>query len=189
MLPLTPNMLLLGRSSDSSPPLIYSEDQKFCSRLAYVSQVEQEWWDRWHKSVLPTLFPYKKWKKKQENVAVGDVVMLKYPGHFKDDYCLARVSEVYPDEEGLVRTCQVQYRKKNPKEALTVFKSKPLISEKVTVHRLHPLGLADEVAAQCQQAVQDEVRDEGVVQCIQGGGDVSESEAIAALHGKDEVIK
>ena len=164
MLPLTPNMLLLGRSSDLSPPLIYSEDQKFCSRLAYVSQVEQDWWDRWHKSVLPTLFPYKKWKKRQENIRVGDIVMLRYPGHFKDDYCLAKVSEVYPDEEGLVRTCQVQYRKKNPKEALKVYKSKPLISEKVTVHRLHPLGLADEAHGHDHGAVQGEEKGVEVAQ-------------------------
>ena len=43
MLPITPNMLLLGRSSDVSPPLIYSEDNRFSSRLAYVAQVEQTW--------------------------------------------------------------------------------------------------------------------------------------------------
>ena len=45
MLPITPNMLLLCRSSDVSPPLIYSEDNRFSSRLAYVAQVEQTWWD------------------------------------------------------------------------------------------------------------------------------------------------
>ena len=95
--------------------------------------------------------------------------MLRYPGHFKDDYCLAEVSEVYPDEEGLVRTCQVQYRKKNPKEALKVYKSKPLISEKVTVHRLHPLGLADEAHGLDHGAVQGEVEGGEAAQALKGG--------------------
>ena len=43
MLPITPNMLLIGRSSDVSPPMVYSADDKFCRRLAYVDQVEQDW--------------------------------------------------------------------------------------------------------------------------------------------------
>ena len=96
--------------------------------------------------MLPTLFAHKKWKKKQENLAVGDIVMLMYAGHFKDDYCLARVSEVHPDEQGLVRVVTVQFRKRNPKESKSVYKAKPLISEKVAVHRLHRLDLADEAA-------------------------------------------
>ena len=40
MMPLTPNMLLLARSSNISPPMDYSQDDRFCTRLAYVAQVE-----------------------------------------------------------------------------------------------------------------------------------------------------
>ena len=54
MMPLTPNMLLLARSSNISPSMNYSPDDRFCTRLAYVAQVEKEWWDRWIKVVLPT---------------------------------------------------------------------------------------------------------------------------------------
>ena len=144
MLPLTPNMMLLGKSSNLSPPMIYSADDKFCRRLAYVDQVEQEWWSRWYKQVLPTLFTYKKWKRKQTNLQVGDIVMMQYPGHFKDDYTLAKVSAVHPDDEGLVRVVTVQYRKKDPRESSRIYKSKPLLSEQVAIHRLHRLDLADE---------------------------------------------
>jgi hypothetical protein len=165
MMPLTPNMLLLGRSSDISPPLIYSEDDKFSTRLAYVAQVEQDWWDRWYKQVLPTLFTYKKWKRKQENIRVEDIVMLRYPGHFKDDYTMAKVVEVHPDDEGLVRIATVQYRKKNPRESKTVCKTKPLITERVAIHRLHRLDLADESAE--YEAV---LAGQGVVQGVQGSG-------------------
>ena len=145
MLPITPNMLLLGRSSDSSPPLDYSPDERFSSRLAYVSEVEKDWWRRWYVQVLPTLFSYKRWKRKQRNLVVGDIVLLHYPNHFKDDYCLGKISDVHPDEEGDVRLVTVQYRKKNPRESLTVCRTRPLITEKMAVHRLHRLDLADEV--------------------------------------------
>ena len=58
MMPLTPNMMLLGRTSNESPPLEYNEDEKFCSRLSYVAKVESEWWGKWVKDVMPTLLPY-----------------------------------------------------------------------------------------------------------------------------------
>ena len=93
---------------------------------------------------LPTLYTYKKWKRKQTNLQVGDIVMMQYPGHFKDDYTLAKVSAVHPDDEGLVRVVTVQYRKKDPKESSRIYKSKPLLSEQVAIHRLHRLDLADE---------------------------------------------
>ena len=42
MLPITPNMMLLSRSSSESPPMEYSADDRFCVRLAFVAQVEKE---------------------------------------------------------------------------------------------------------------------------------------------------
>lgn len=144
MLVLTPNHMLLARSSNISPPLEYSAADKFCSRLAYVAEVEKEWWDRWMKQVLPTLFSYKKWKVKQENIKAGELVMLKYPGQFKDDYCIAKVTDVHPSEDGLVRQVSVSYRKKNSRESPTVCKTRPLITEKVAIHRLHRLQLVDD---------------------------------------------
>ena len=96
--------------------------------------------------VLPTLFSYKRWKRKQRNLVIEDIVLLHYPNHFKDDYCLGKVSDVHPDEEGDVRLVTVQYRKKNPRESLTVCRTRPLITEKMAVRRLHRLDLADEVS-------------------------------------------
>ena len=93
--PLTPNMMLLGRNSNESPPLTYSEDDRFCARLAYVTAVESQWWDKWVIEVLPKLLPCKKWKKKEENIEVGDIVLMWYPGNIKDDYRMARVKEVH----------------------------------------------------------------------------------------------
>ena len=142
MVPLTPNMMLLGRSSNESPPLDYSEDEKFCSRLSYVSTVESAWWKKWAKEVLPTLLPYTRWRKEQKNLAVGDVVMMWYAGNMKDHYRLARVSETFPDQKGLVRTVTVKYRKKNPREPKTVCTSKNLVEEKVAVQRLQLLQAA-----------------------------------------------
>ena len=144
MTPLTPNMLLLGRSSNFSPPLDYSEDDKFCARLKYVGQVEKEWWDKWIVQVWPTLFPYKKWKTERRNIQKEELVLLRYPGPFKDDYTIAKVIDVIPGSDGLVRRVRVAYKKKNSKEPAHVYKSKPLIEEEVAIHRIHRLQLMDE---------------------------------------------
>ena len=87
--PLTPNMMLLGRNSNQSPPLDYNPDERFSSRLAYVASVESSWWEKWIKEVMPTLLPLQRWKIVHENLKVGDIVHLWYEGNIKDDYRLA----------------------------------------------------------------------------------------------------
>ena len=134
-MPLTPNHMLLGRSSPESPPLQYTHDDRFSKRLSYVAAVEQEWWSRWVKTVLPTMLPAKKWKKEQINSNVGDVVMLAFPGKIKDGYVLAKVTEVFKDSKGLVHKPRVKFRRKNVGEKPDVCKSK-MEEDVVAVQRL-----------------------------------------------------
>ena len=134
--PLTPNQLLLGRTDNDGPVLDYTADDKFTTRLSYVSQVYSCWWERWIKQVLPTLIPVKRWKHKKGNLEIGDVVMMLYPGNIKCDYRLAKVTDVHPDPKGLVRTVTVSYRKRDSREDAKAYKSKPLVNEKVSVQRL-----------------------------------------------------
>ena len=70
--------------------------------------------------------------------------MLFYPGHFRDDYCIAKVVDTHMDEDKKVRKVTITYRKKNPREPRNICKSKSMIIEKVCVHRLHRLHLVDE---------------------------------------------
>ena len=109
-----------------------------------MGQVEKEWWDKWILQVWPTMFSYKKWKTERKNVQKNELVLLKYPGPFKDDYTIARVINVLPGSDGLFRRVRLGYRKKNSKEPPHVCKSKPLIEEEVAVHRNHRLQLLDE---------------------------------------------
>ena len=143
MQPLTPNQLLLGRNTAEVPTMEYDVSNKFCARVAYVQNVHTEWWARWIEEVLPTLIPCKKWQSRQRNMMKGDMVMLNYKGNLVDDYKLAKVTDVYPDEQGVVRTVQVSYRKRYKREPVEVYRSKPLVYEKVGVQRLtllQPVG-------------------------------------------------
>ena len=110
--------------------------------------------------MLPTIFSYKRWKFKKENITVGDLVMLKYPGQFKDDYCVAKVIKAEPDKDGLVRKVVVAFKKRNPRESKMIYKSKPLLHEEVAVHRLQKLHLADGPALLGDNAVMQGNREE-----------------------------
>ena len=96
--PITPNQLLLGKTDDEAPPLDYDDTDKHTARLAYVSAVYGAWWNAWYQQVLPTLVPFKKWRKEMRNLEVDDIVYMYYPNSIKDDYRLARVMETFPDE-------------------------------------------------------------------------------------------
>ena len=137
--PITPNQLLLGKTDDTAPPLEYAEDDRLTARLAYISNVYESWWKAWHKQVLPTLIPCRKWRKKDRNLQVGDVVHMYYSGSIKDDYRLARVVETYPDESNLVRTVKVAFKRRDKRESAKDYKSIPLIEEIVSVQRLYVL--------------------------------------------------
>ena len=144
MMPITPNHLLLGRATIEVPDMDYDPTSKFSARLAYVEQVYKAWWSKWIQDVLPTLVPCKRWKYIQRNVKVGDVVMMKYASSIKDEYRLARVLEVYPDDKGLVRTVKIGYRRKDKREGPNVYWKKPLVEEKVAVQRLAMLQAVNE---------------------------------------------
>ena len=144
MLPLTPNHLLLGKSTIDVPDIDYDQDDKFSARLAYVQQVFRAWWDRWIQDVLPTLVPCKRWKEIGKNLKKDDIVMMKYAGNLQDDYRLARVMEVFPDKKGLVRTVRVGFRRRDKREKPEVYWKKPLQQETVAVQRLALLQAAEE---------------------------------------------
>ena len=142
--PLTPNMLLLGRTNDDGLPLDYKSDDRFTTRLGYVSEVYGCWWSKWIKTVLPTLMPVRRWKFRKPNLSKGDVVMMLYSGNLRNDYRLAKVIKTYPDVKKLVRTVKVSYRKKDSREKPSEYRSKPLVEEEVSVQRLSLLVPAED---------------------------------------------
>ena len=144
LMPLTPNQLLLGHNTAEAPTMEYSESDKFSARLNYIEAVHNEWWQRWIEEVLPTLIPCRKWKNQKRNLGVGDVVMMVYQGNITNDYRLAKVVNVFPDERGIVRSVEISYRKRNKREKPDEYKSRPLTTEKIGVQRLALLQAAGE---------------------------------------------
>ena len=142
---VTPNQLLLGRSSDYSPPINYrEEDGRWVRRLAYVSTVYDSWWSNWIRQVLPTLVPIRRWRKVKKNLCKDDVVLIEYASPLRDEYRIGRVMKTHPDKSGLVRSVTVAYRKRDIRESIEDYKSKPLVEEIMAVQRLSLLVSANE---------------------------------------------
>ena len=91
---ITPNSLLLGRSS---------------SRM--LQKIVSQFWTHWTNLYAPMLIRQSKWLYEQRDIQVGDVVLVADPSVRWGEYRLARVSAVLPSSNGGVRKAKVTYKK------------------------------------------------------------------------------
>ena len=109
--PLTPNMMLTGRTNSEIPNRDYDCSSSPLVRLEYVQRVVIEWWEQFKIQNFTSLVPTQKWQQERRNMRVGDVVLVQYSSKsLPGTYRLARVIEVEVDQvDGLVHTCTVVY--------------------------------------------------------------------------------
>ena len=111
-MPLTVNQLLLGRTLSSPPPGDVNLEGNHRASRKYLEHLTQAWWKLWMQQGFPTLLPYSRYKdtKRHQNLQVNDVCLVKYETKVAATYRLCRVSKVFPSEEGVVQTVEVQLR-------------------------------------------------------------------------------
>ena len=111
-LAITPNDLLLGRSTNEVPNGPFNTKVSVTRRFTYVQEIVDNWWKHWYDLVLPSLVPSYKWMHRQRNVKINDICLIRYKG-FRSNYRLGRVIDVHAGEDGLVRKVTLQYRLPN----------------------------------------------------------------------------
>ena len=134
--PITPNMLLIGRSNLDVKAPEYDVDTALPKRTAYVKNLHDKWWKSWIKQVFPNLVPCKKWRSEVRNLQVDDICLLYYPGVMANRYKLARVVDTFPDKAGKVRTVRIAYKKRDKREKPNEIFKGTLVKEKIGVQRL-----------------------------------------------------
>ena len=107
--PLTPNHLLLLRGGPVTP-LDSSQGDMYRRRWKYVQHLANQFWTRWAKEYLPELQRRSKWKDKQENFKIGDLVMIVGENTPRNLWPLGIVSAAETGKDGLVRTVTVKTR-------------------------------------------------------------------------------
>ena len=108
-IPITCNDLLRPPGSLSNDPE-FLNDETIAPRRRYqlVQSVANEWWQLWMSNFAPNLQPRNKWFKKRENVVKGDIVLLIDKDRPRSQWCMGLVSDVYPGNDGLVRSVKVK---------------------------------------------------------------------------------
>ncbi|XP_076869830.1 uncharacterized protein LOC143521148 [Brachyhypopomus gauderio] len=103
--PLTPNHILTMKSSIILPPpgQFCKEDLYLRKRWRRVQFLANEFWKRWRREYLLNLQQRQKWQKPSRNSQVGDIVILQDDNVPRNEWKLARVVEVHPSADGLVR--------------------------------------------------------------------------------------
>ena len=118
---LTPNSLLLGRSSAINPGF-YEANPNLNSRVLLVQQIVDQFWKQWTLTYAPTLLHQRKWVTETRPPAIGDVVLVADANTFRGEYRLARVVGVTPSKDGIVRRASVAYKNYKVGEAIHIYK-------------------------------------------------------------------
>ena len=107
--PLTPNHILTMKSNIIIPPPgnFTKEDVYLRKRWRRLQFITNEFWSRWRKEYLVSLQPRQKWLKTQRNFGIGDIVLLKDVNTVRGEWSLAKVKELLPTADGLVRRVKI----------------------------------------------------------------------------------
>lgn len=107
--PITPNHFLLGRAHphillDNVPENDVISRRRFRAAQALLDM----YWRRWMREYVPSLTERKKWLFDQPQIKLGDFVICVDSNNPRGQWPLARVIELIPGEDKVVRTVKIQ---------------------------------------------------------------------------------
>ena len=117
---LTPGHFLIGQSlialpdnSDSTRSMSLLRRWQLCQSLVH------HFWKRWSKEYVITLIKHHKWYYHKRNVSIGDIVIIRDETLFPTKWPLARVIDVHPGKDDLVRVATLKTEKGIYKRPIT----------------------------------------------------------------------
>ena len=105
---LTPNHLLLFRSTSLPLGTFSKEDMYYHRRWKQIQYMSELFWKRWIREYLPLLQQRQKWTSTMNNLKIGNIVLLVDNTVSRNCWPLGRVVEVFPGHDGLVRKVRVR---------------------------------------------------------------------------------
>ena len=101
---LTPGHFLIGRPLESLPdPPSSCRTMSLLQRWNLCQALVRHFWKRWSAEYLVTLQKATKWHRPYKNLSVGDLVILREDNVAPTRWPLARVSEIHPGKDDIVR--------------------------------------------------------------------------------------
>ena len=114
---LTQNHFLIGQiASDFVPESVDTEPFNPTKRWRRLQELTR---NRWMKECLPQLGSRQKWYFRNDNLRVGDVVVVIDPRTVRRQWNVVRIEQTYPGPDGLVRVVDVRVNGKTLKRPIT----------------------------------------------------------------------
>lgn len=117
---LTPGHFLIGESMNCIPepdytPLMINR----LSRWQRVQQIQQQFWQRWQTEYLTELQQRSKWKKKEPEIIIGSLVLLKDDNLPPLKWAMGRVICLHPGKDNINRVVTLKTSTGTMKRAIT----------------------------------------------------------------------
>ena len=107
--PLTPMQLLTQKTQVVLPPPgeFSRPDMYSRKRWKRVQFLANQFWQRWRQEYLQSLQTRTKWQNPKRNLQIGDIVIDKDDDLQRNKWPLAKVTNTYPSDDGLVRKVEI----------------------------------------------------------------------------------
>jgi len=124
---LTPSHFLIGRPLISMPEeSVLAINPNRLSRWQLVRAMLEQFWHAWSLDYLNMLQRRNKWNRISCNFKVGDLVLVKNPLLPPNKWELARVQQVHPGFDGLVRVVKIRTSHNALKRPITLLCKLPI---------------------------------------------------------------
>lgn len=133
---LSPNHLMLGRSSARVPSGPFKQTSDPRLRFEFVQKLIDMFWKRWNRDYFPSLLIRQKWHVEKRNVKVGDVVLIQDSNAVRGQWKMGRVTQAFPGDDERVRKVEVQYKCFPPDDKSKEYKGNSYTTIQRPVQRL-----------------------------------------------------
>ncbi|XP_037911976.1 uncharacterized protein LOC119652107 [Hermetia illucens] len=105
---LTPAHFLIGEPLISIPQETPNEELNLLKKWKLTQQIVKQFWNRWSDEFISRLQQRPKWMKTKPNMEPGQLVLVKSENYPPLMWPLARIIEVHPGADGLVRVATIK---------------------------------------------------------------------------------
>ena len=117
---LTPGHFLIGHQLTALPDKSNADSEITTMRRWHLCQtLVHQLWKRWSQEYVTQLNKYTRWSQMSRNVKIGDVAILRDETLFPTKWPLARIMDVHPGKDGLVRVVTLKTPKGTYKRPIT----------------------------------------------------------------------
>ncbi len=106
--PLTPGHFLVGKPLTALPESPPTGSMSLLKRWQLCKLLVNHFWKRWSLEYVTQLGRFNKWRHPSRNIQPGDLVAIHEDSPISTKWPLARVIEVHPGKDGLVRVATVR---------------------------------------------------------------------------------